>query len=63
MKRLKLLLLTSAIVIELAGILLIAKATATDSSPAVGIAFLVIGLVFMIVGITQKGEGEKTNQP
>ena len=61
-KKDKLLLLASATVIEIAGIIIIAKATASDSSPAAGIVFLAIGLVFLIIGITKKGESSKTDQ-
>jgi hypothetical protein len=51
----------SAIVIEIAGIIMITKETANDSSPAVGILFLVIGLVFLIIGAVKKTESGKAD--
>ena len=62
MKKDKLLLLASAIVIEIAAIIMIAKAISTDSSPAIGITFLAIGIFFLILGITKKGEPGKSDQ-
>jgi hypothetical protein len=54
--------LVSAIVIELAGVIIITKAYATGSSPAVGLALLTIGLVFLIIGITKKIRTAGRNQ-
>jgi hypothetical protein len=45
------LLIGCAIVIELAAVIMIVKASATDSSSAMGISFLAIGLIFLVLGI------------
>lgn len=47
-------LLVSAIVIEVAAIILLSKAVATDSEPALGLVLLVIGVITMIIGISAK---------
>ena len=53
-------LLVSASVIELAAVIMIAKAYATHSSPTTGLTFLTIGLVFLVIGITRKSENGKS---
>ena len=53
-------LLVSAIIIELAGVVMITKAYATRSSPAIGLTLLAIGLVFLIIGITGKTQNGKS---
>ena len=60
-KRGKMVLLVSAIVIELAAVIMIAKAIATDSSPTTGLTFLAIGLFFLVIGMTRKSENGKTD--
>lgn len=50
----KMILLGSAIIMEIAAVILIAKALSTDSSPTVGLMFLIIGLVFLVIGVTRK---------
>ena len=55
----KMVLLASAIVTEIAAIIILVKAVSTDSSPATGLAFLAIGMVFLILGVTKKSEGGK----
>ena len=59
-KKAKMVLLVSAIVMELAAVIMIAKAMATDSSPTQGLIFLAIGLVFLVIGMTRKSENGKT---
>lgn len=54
MKNSKMVLIWSGIVIEFAGIALIAKSMGSDSSPAVGIALLAIGVVMMVIGMATK---------
>lgn len=56
MKNPKKILMWSGIVIELAGVLLIAKATATDTSPAFGIVMLGIGLIVMVIAKATKAK-------
>lgn len=56
MKNPKKILKWSGIVLESAGVLLIAKATATDSSPALGIVVLGIGLIVMIIAVATKAK-------
>ena len=56
-------LLISAIVIEIAAVILIAKAIATDSSPTQGVIFLAIGLVFLVIGLTKKSKDVKPDAP
>jgi len=58
-KRTKMVHLVSAIVIELAAVIIIAKSIATDSSPTQGIILLGFGLVFLVIGITRKTEDTK----
>lgn len=53
-------LLVSAIVIELAAVIMIAKAIATNSSPTTGLTFLAIGSFFLVIGMTRKSENGKT---
>jgi len=55
------LLLVSAIVIELAAVIIIAKSIATDSSPTQGVILLGFGLVLLVIGITRKSENAKTD--
>ena len=52
----KMILLVSAVVIEFAGVILLSKAYATHSSPTTGLTFIIIGLMFLIIGITRKSE-------
>lgn len=59
-KKAKMVLLVSAIVIELGAVIMIAKAYFTDSSPATGLAFLAMGLVFLVIGMTRKSEDDKS---
>lgn len=59
-KKNKMLLLVTAIVIEIAAVIMIAKAIATDSSPTQGLMFLAIGLVFLVIGMTKKSENGKS---
>jgi hypothetical protein len=61
MKKSKILLLAAAIVIEIAAIFLITKSISSDSSPVIGIVFLAIGLMFLIIGITSKENGDEKN--
>jgi len=61
MKKAKMVLLVSAIVIELAAVLIIAKAIATDSSPTQGLIFLGFGLVLLVIGMTRKSKNGKTD--
>ncbi len=56
----KMVLLVSAIVMEIAAVIMIAKSIATDSSPTTGLMFLVIGLFFLVIGITRKSENGKS---
>ena len=58
-KRGKILFLLSAIVIELAAIIIIVKSLATDSSPTQGIILLGFGLVFLVIAITRKADDTK----
>ena len=58
-KRGKMVLLVSAIVMELAAIIIIAKSIATDSSPMQGLTFLAIGLVFLVIAISKKAGDTK----
>lgn len=62
MKKSKMVFLASAVVIELAAVIMIVKAIATDSSPTTGITFLAIGLIFLVIGMTRKSENGKTDQ-
>ncbi len=55
----KMVILVSAIVIEVAAMIMIAKAIATDSSPTQGLMFLAIGLIFLVIGMTRKSENGK----
>lgn len=57
----KMILLASAIIIEIAAIILIAKAISADSSPAQGLMFLAVGLVFLVIGIRRKPKDIKTD--
>jgi putative exporter of polyketide antibiotics len=50
----KMILLGSAIIMEIAAVILIVKAISTDSSPTQGLTFLAIGLVFLVIGVTRK---------
>lgn len=59
----KMVFLVSAVVMELSAILLLIKAIATDSSPTIGIMILAIGMLFLIIGITRKSEGDKPETP
>ena len=54
MKNSKRVLIGSGIIIELAGIILLAKSAASDSSPAMGIALFVLGVVMMAIGMATK---------
>ena len=58
-KRAKMVLLVSAIVIELAAVIIIAKSIATDSSPTQGIILLGFGLVFLVIAISRKADDTK----
>ncbi len=61
MQKSKMILLISAIVMEIVAIILIAKATGAGSSPAIGIVLLVIGLMLLIIGVSNKtGDGGET---
>lgn len=62
-KKDKLLILAWAIAIEIAGIIIMARAFASDSSPAAGIIFLGVGILFIIIGITKKGDAAGTDKP
>lgn len=55
----KMILLGSAIIMEIAAVILIAKTLSTDSSPTVGLMFLIIGLVFLVIGVTRKQKDVK----
>lgn len=54
MDKSRMILLSSAIIMEIAAVILISKALFTDSSPTVGLMFLAIGLVFLVLGVTRK---------
>ena len=56
----KMVLLVSAIIIEIAAVILIAKAIATDSSATQGIIALVMGLA-LLVALTRKPKDVKTD--
>ena len=60
MKNTKMILMWSGIVIELAGIVLIAKSISSDSSPAMGIILLSIGVITMVIGMAQKPKQTET---
>ena len=60
-KKARMVLLVSAIVIELAAVLIIAKAIATDSSPTQGLIFLGFGLVMLVIGMTRKSKNGETD--
>lgn len=60
MKKKKIILLMSAIVIELASVIMIIKTYITHSSPTSGLIFLAIGLVFLVIAITKKSEKGKS---
>lgn len=62
MKKAKMVLLVSAIVIELAAVIMIVKSITTDLSPTQGLIFLAIGLVFLVIGLTRKSENGKTEK-
>ncbi|HEX9614322.1 MAG TPA: hypothetical protein VGA55_02405 [Bacteroidota bacterium] len=59
-KKARRVLLVSAAVIELVAVILMVKAIATDSSPTIGIVFLIFGMIFLIIGMTGKAENRKT---
>lgn len=59
-KKTKMVLLASALVIELAAVIMIAKALATDSSPTTGLTFMAIGLFFLVIGMSKKSENGKS---
>ncbi len=59
-KRNKMVLLVSAIVMEIGAVIMITKAIATDSSPTQGLMFLAFGLVFLVIGMTRKSENGKS---
>jgi hypothetical protein len=59
-KKTRMVLLAFAIIIELAAVIMIAKAIATDSSPIQGLIFLAIGLFFLIIVVTRKSEDGKS---
>ncbi|MGH2567394.1 MAG: hypothetical protein ACRDGA_03575 [Bacteroidota bacterium] len=61
MKRARMLLLLSAVVIEIAAVILIVKAIATDSSPTEGLVFLSFGLIVLLIGLRKKPESGKTD--
>lgn len=61
MKKAKMVLLVSAIVIELAAVVMIAKAMATDSSPTQGLLFLSCGLILLVIGMTRKSKNGKAD--
>lgn len=58
-KRAKMVLLVSAIVIELAAIIIITKSIAADSSPTQGIILLGFGLVFLVIALSRKAQDTK----
>ncbi|GEM_PF-6003141 len=60
MDKTKLVFLASAIIIEIAAIILIVKAISTDTSPTQGVIFLAIGLVFLIIGLIKKPKNADT---
>ena len=59
MKNTKMILLWSGIIIELAGIVLIAKSMGSDTSPATGIILLSIGIITMVIGMGQKAKQDE----
>ena len=61
MKKNKILFLSAAIVMEIAAVILIGKAISSNSSPTMGIAFLVIGLAILIIGIASKSTEDNKN--
>jgi len=61
MKKAKMVLWVSVIVIELAAVFIIAKAIATDSSPTQGLLFLSFGLVLLMIGMTRKSKNAKAD--
>ena len=56
MKNPQMVLMWTGIVMELAGIVLIAKSMGSDSSPAMGIILLGIGVVVMVIGMARKSK-------
>ncbi|MBW3565295.1 MAG: hypothetical protein KY459_11260 [Acidobacteria bacterium] len=49
-------LLVSAIVIEVAAIVLIVKSIVTDSSPTLGIIFLAVGMTMLVIGLATRSK-------
>jgi Na+/H+ antiporter NhaA len=58
-KKIKIAILSLAIVVELVAIISIARAYYTDSSSAAGLGGLVIGMILLVIGIAQKPENDK----
>jgi hypothetical protein len=54
MKKARMILLVSAIVIELTAMIIITKAYFIHSSSSTGPIFFAIGLVFLVIGMTKK---------
>ena len=63
MKKANTAMLVSAIVIEIAALILIAKAIATDSSATQGVILLALGLVFLGIALTRKSKDVKSDAP
>lgn len=60
MKNSKAALIGCGLVSELAGVVLIAKSAASNSSPALGIALLAFGVIVMVIGIAAKSKASHT---
>lgn len=61
MNKSKMVFLVSAILAEIAGIILLVKAVATDSSITQGLIFLVVGMLFLVIGIAKKPTNVETH--
>lgn len=61
MNKAKMVVLVSAIIMEIGAVIVIAKAIATDSSATKGIIFLAIGLFFLLVALTRKPKDVKSD--
>ena len=50
----KMALLSSAIIMEIAAVILIAKSISTETSSAPGLILLIVGIVLLVIGTTRK---------
>ena len=59
MDKAKMALLSSAIIMEIAAVILIAKSISTDTSSVPGLILLIVGIVLLVIGTTRKPKDVK----